>query len=64
METKMNDKTVRHLFIAEIMIREALKSLELAIPEVESDDAIHDLEFMALQLRNHATSLKTYIDEG
>ena len=60
----MNDKTVRHLFIAEIMIREALKSLELAIPEVESDDAIHDLEFMALQLRNHATSLKTYIDES
>ena len=60
----MNDKTVRHLFIAEIMIREALKSLDLAIPEVESDDAIHDLEFMALQLRNHATSLKTYIDEG
>ena len=60
----MNDQTVRHLFIAEIMIREALKSLDLAIPEVESDDAIHDLEFMALQLRNHATSLKAYIDEG
>ena len=60
----MNDKTVRHLFIAEIMIREALKSLELAIPEVDGDDATHDLEFMALQLRNHAAALKTYIDEN
>jgi hypothetical protein len=64
MEVKMNDKTVRHLFIAEIMIREALKSLDLAIPEVDGEDATHDLEVMALQLRNHATSLKTYIDEG
>ena len=60
----MNDKTVRHLFIAEIMIREALKSLDLAIPEVDGEDATHDLEVMALQLRNHATSLKAYIDEG
>jgi hypothetical protein len=46
------------------MIREALKSLDLAIPEVDGEDATHDLEVMALQLRNHATSLKTYIDEG
>jgi hypothetical protein len=38
--------------------------LDLAIPEVDGEDATHDLEFMALQLRNHATSLKTYIDEG
>jgi len=46
------------------MIREALKSLDLAIPEVDGEDATHDLEVMALQLRNHASSLKTYIDEN